>query len=76
MKKACVRYLTQAFDIHGAEAGIEPARPYERGILSPVWKSIKPYLLIGFPVRNQPQLLAMQANASACLGKIADQKNP
>lgn len=25
MKKACVRYLTQAFDIHGAEAGIEPS---------------------------------------------------
>ena len=24
----------QALDIHGAEAGIEPARPYERGILS------------------------------------------
>jgi len=30
-----MRYLTQALDIHGAEAGIEAARPYERGILSP-----------------------------------------
>jgi hypothetical protein len=30
-----MRKLMQAFDIYGAEAGIEPARPYERGILNP-----------------------------------------
>ncbi len=29
-----MRNLMQAFDKYGAEAGIEPARPYERGILS------------------------------------------
>ncbi|CAI8858753.1 hypothetical protein EMIT0P176_320038 [Pseudomonas sp. IT-P176] len=33
--------ITQALDIYGAEAGIEPARPYERGILSPYFSIYK-----------------------------------
>ncbi len=57
-----MRYLTQALDIQVPEAGIEPARPYERGILSPEGKSIRPRLLIGFPGRNHLLSGAMQAN--------------
>jgi hypothetical protein len=34
------------------EAGIEPARPYERGILSPGPKSSGLRLALYFPVRN------------------------
>ncbi|MNT32136.1 hypothetical protein D3C72_1679990 [compost metagenome] len=42
------------------EAGIEPARPYERGTLSPEGKSIRQRLLIGFPDRNHPHNVAMR----------------
>ena len=58
------------------EAGIEPARPYERGILSPEGKSIRLRLPIVFLVRNQSQKPAMQPNVSAYLEMIADRKNP
>jgi hypothetical protein len=58
------------------EAGIEPARPYERGILSPKGKSIRLHLLIGFLVRNQEQITALKANVCACKKIIADRKNP
>ena len=47
------------------EAGIEPARPYERGILSPEGKSIRLGLPIDFPDRNQAYWLALQPNVSA-----------
>jgi len=56
------------------EAGIEPARPYERGILSPEWKSIRPRLLIGFLVRNQARNTAISPNVSAYLEMITDRK--
>ncbi|VVN76637.1 hypothetical protein PS833_00779 [Pseudomonas fluorescens] len=58
------------------EAGIEPARPYERGILSPEGKSIRPHLLIVFPVRNRDRKTAIRANVSAYLQMIAARKNP
>jgi hypothetical protein len=58
------------------EAGIEPARPYERGILSPEGKSIRARLLIDFQGRNYPLIGAMKANVSACPQKIAARKKP
>ena len=58
------------------EAGIEPARPYELGILSPEGKSIRPRLAIGFLVRNQALKPAIQPNVSAYLEMIADRKFP
>jgi hypothetical protein len=57
------------------EAGIEPARPYERGILSPKRKSIRLHLPIVFPGRNYAFLAAIQPNVSAYLSEIADRKN-
>jgi len=35
MNKGLLSFRSQTLEIYGAEAGIEPARPYERGILSP-----------------------------------------
>ena len=66
----------QAFDKYGAEAGIEPTRPYEQGILSPERKSIRLGLPIGFSVRNQSQTDAIQPNVSAYLELIANRKIP